>query len=160
MGTRWTFRPIGVIRSEWKQAAGTPIQGAFAPESTGVVEVFPEYAEGLRDVEGFSHLWLLYVFHQAGPGKLVVIPYMDDTPRGVFATRAPRRPNPIGLSLVRLVRVEGPVLHIAEVDILDGTPLLDIKPYVGRFDHRDVARQGWLDAADHDEKRHRADDRF
>jgi tRNA-Thr(GGU) m(6)t(6)A37 methyltransferase TsaA len=123
---------------------GTPIQGAFAPDAKGTVEVYPEFADGLEDVELFSHLYLMYAFHMAGPAKLTCVPFLDDRPHGLFATRAPRRPNPIGLSIVRLTAREGRILHIAEVDVLDGTPLLDIKPYVPQMDHRPEATSGWL----------------
>ncbi|GAF87189.1 unnamed protein product, partial [marine sediment metagenome] len=123
------YRPIGVIRSEHVVAEQTPIQPAYAQGCKGLVEVCPEFEEGLRDLEGFSHLFLIYHFHQAEPAKLVVKPFLQDVERGVFATRAPCRPNAVGLSIVELVRREGNVLHLDGVDILDGTPLLDIKPY-------------------------------
>jgi tRNA-Thr(GGU) m(6)t(6)A37 methyltransferase TsaA len=130
------------------RADDTPIQPVFAEGVQGRAEVLPEYAEGLQDLEGFSHIWLLYWFHQAGPPRLIVQPFLQDTAHGVFATRAPTRPNPIGLSLVRLVRRAGCVLHLEDVDVLDGTPLLDIKPYVPRFDYRADVRTGWLVAVD------------
>jgi len=139
-----TLKPIGVIHSPYKTKEEMPIQGRFRPEVTGEIEVFEKYEEGLKDVEGFSHLIILYWFHRAGKPSLLVRPYLDDNPRGVFATRYPARPNPIGLSVVRLLKREGNVLHIAEVDVLDGTPLLDIKPYVPQFDRREGARIGWL----------------
>ncbi len=151
------FRPIGVLHSPFSERAGTPIQGAFAPEATGTVEVFGQFAEGLDDLDGFSHLYLIYAFHHSDGFRLKVTPFRDDTPRGVFATRAPSRPNQIGLSIVRLLRREGSMLHVAEVDFLDGTPLLDIKPYVPRFDHRDGCCSGWLE---HSQDRTAADDRF
>jgi tRNA-Thr(GGU) m(6)t(6)A37 methyltransferase TsaA len=139
------LRPIGVIHSPYQAHGDGPIQGVFQPTGQGTVEVFPAYAEGLKDLEGFSHIYLLYVFHQAQPGyDLVVRPYLDTEEHGVFATRYPRRPNPIGLSVVRLLHREGNMLHIAEIDVLDGTPLLDIKPYVLAFDGRDDVRIGWL----------------
>jgi tRNA-Thr(GGU) m(6)t(6)A37 methyltransferase TsaA len=119
------------------------------------VEVFPELAEGLRDLEGFSHIYLVYHFHQSGPTRLVVKPFLQDVERGVFATRATCRPNPIGLSIVELVCREGSVLHINNVDILDGTPLLDIKPYTAKFDRIDTARNGWQDAVDEETARQR-----
>jgi tRNA-Thr(GGU) m(6)t(6)A37 methyltransferase TsaA len=143
-----TLRPIGVIRSPHTWAEDTPIQPVYADRAGGRAEIRPEYADGLRDLEGFSHLWLIYWFHQASAPRLVVRPFLDDVPHGVFATRAPCRPNPIGLSVVRLVRREGTVLHLQDVDILDGTPLLDIKPYVARFDYRDGIRCGWVDGVD------------
>jgi len=138
------FRPIGVVHSPFKEPAGTPIQPAAARETAGVVEILPAYREGLQDLEGFSHLILLYHFHLAGGFALKVKPFLDDTERGLFATRAPARPNPIGLSIVRLNRVDGLKLHIQDVDILDGTPLLDIKPYVPQFDMRAEATSGWV----------------
>jgi tRNA-Thr(GGU) m(6)t(6)A37 methyltransferase TsaA len=130
------------------RADDTPIQPVFAEGVQGRAEILPEYAEGLQDLEGFSHIWLLYWFHQAGSPRLTVQPFLQDVDHGVFATRAPARPNPIGLSLVRIVRREGCILHLEDVDVLDGTPLLDIKPYVPRFDHRTDARTGWLEAID------------
>jgi tRNA-Thr(GGU) m(6)t(6)A37 methyltransferase TsaA len=143
-----TYRPIGVIRSRHTDADRTPIQPAFAEGCTGRAEVFPEFADGLSDLEGFSRIYLVYHFHLAGAARLRVKPFLDDVERGVFATRAPCRPNPIGLSIVELVRREGCVLHLDRVDILDGTPLLDIKPYTARFDRIDGTRDGWQDGLD------------
>ncbi len=139
------YRPIGIIHSPFKTLEGMPIQPPGARGIRGWVEVFQEFVPGLKDLDGFSHIILLYYFHRAQEPRLVVKPFMDDEPRGVFATRAPNRPNPIGLSVVRLVKCEGNILHIEDVDILDGTPLLDIKPYVPQFDHPQVERIGWLE---------------
>jgi tRNA-Thr(GGU) m(6)t(6)A37 methyltransferase TsaA len=139
-----THTPIGVIRSEHFAAEETPIQSAYAKGCKGQAEVFPECASGLLDLEGFSHVYLIYHFHQAGPAKLLVKPFLQDIERGVFSTRAPSRPNAVGLSIVELVRREGNVLHLDGVDILDGTPLLDIKPYVPEFDAHPQSRAGWL----------------
>jgi tRNA-Thr(GGU) m(6)t(6)A37 methyltransferase TsaA len=141
------LHPIGIVHSPFKQSVGTPIQASIAQGAIGAVEVFPAFAEGLKDLEGFDRTWLLYWFDRAAAPKLIVTPYLDDQPHGVFATRAPARPNPIGMSAVRLLRVEGCTLHVADVDILDGTPLLDIKPYVPRFDHLPAERTGWLEQA-------------
>lgn len=149
------LRSIGVIRSPHTVAAKTPIQPSFAEGIAGTVEVDPAYEAGLTDIEGFSHVWLVYLFDRVGEARLIVKPFLEDAEHGVFATRGPWRPNPIGLSLVRLVRREGCVLHIEDVDVLDGTPLLDIKPYVGRFDRRDEIRCGWVDAVDEDAARRR-----
>ena len=149
---------IGVIHTPFDAAEGTPIQSALAAGAEGRVEVFPAFRDGLKDLEGFDRLWLLYWFDRADAARLRVVPYLDDVERGVFATRAPCRPNPIGLSSVRLLRVEGNVLQVADVDMLDGTPLLDIKPYVPRFDCSDAARCGWLEEAR--TGRTRADERF
>jgi len=143
-----TYTPIGVIRSDHLAAQKTPIQPVYAKDCPGRAEIGPEYAEALKDLGGFSHLILLYHFHRAGAPQLTVVPFTDDKPRGVFSTRHPRRPNPIGLSVVRLVRIEGTVLHLLDVDILDGTPLLDIKPYVPRFDGAEAAKGGWTEAID------------
>jgi tRNA-Thr(GGU) m(6)t(6)A37 methyltransferase TsaA len=138
------FRPIGVIHSPFKETKGMPIQPTGARGVAGTVEVIPEYGDGLKDLEGFSHIFLLYHFHLSQGYSLMVKPYLDDSLRGVFATRAPRRPNAIGISVVRLVGIEGCTLHIEELDIADSTPVLDIKPYVSEFDSREVERTGWL----------------
>jgi tRNA (adenine37-N6)-methyltransferase len=143
-----TFRPIGVIRSEHVNPEQTPIQPVYARGCKGQVEVSPEFSEGLRDLEGFSHIYLIYYFHKAGAAKLIVKPFLQDVDRGVFATRAPCRPNAIGVSIVKLLRREGRVLHVEGVDVLDGTPLLDIKPYVSRFDRIASKRNGWQDEVD------------
>ena len=142
------YRPIGVIRSEHIKPADTPIQPVYAKDCKGRAEVFPEYADGLRDLEGFSHVYLIYHLHKAGPAKLVVKPFLQDVERGVFSTRAPFRPNPIGLSIVELIRREANVLYLDRVDILDGTPLLDIKPYSSRFDRMENTRNGWYEEVD------------
>ena len=135
--------PIGIIHSPHQRAEGTPIQAALAAGVKGTVEVFPEYAAGLRDLDGFERIWLVYWFDRAKPAELVVTPYLDTTPRGLFATRAPCRPNPIGLLAVRLVGIVGNILQVDGVDILDNTPLLDIKPYIPAFDAFQAKRIGW-----------------
>jgi tRNA-Thr(GGU) m(6)t(6)A37 methyltransferase TsaA len=140
-----TYQPIGVIHTPHKDPKGTPIQPTTAQGIPGTVEIQPPFSEGLLDLEGFSHIILLYHFDRVTETKLKVKPFLDDEFRGVFATRAPVRPNPIGLSIVRLIGVEGNILHIEDVDILDGTPLLDIKPYVDKFDVRMSDKQGWLE---------------
>jgi tRNA-Thr(GGU) m(6)t(6)A37 methyltransferase TsaA len=155
------YKPIGVIHSPFKDPKGTPIQPIGARGIQGTVDVQPEYEEGLKDLGGFSHVILLYHFHQiSGHDVLHVKPFLDDTPRGVFATRAPRRPNPIGISVVRLEKREGTRLYISNVDILDGTPLLDIKPYVPDFDREADIRIGWLTNKTHQAVRKKSDDRF
>lgn len=138
-----TLTPIGIIRSPHQQAAGTPVQAAVATGVRGTVEVFPEYAAGLRDLDGFERIWLLYWFDRAKPAELVVTPYLDTTPRGLFATRAPCRPNPLGFSPVRLLGIAGSLLHVEGLDVLDNTPLLDIKPYIPEFDAFEAKRIGW-----------------
>ncbi|MCK9229907.1 MAG: tRNA (N6-threonylcarbamoyladenosine(37)-N6)-methyltransferase TrmO [Syntrophales bacterium] len=149
------FHSIGVIRSGHRSAEKTPIQPVYAWGCPGTAEIFPEYAEGLRDLEGFSHVYLIYHFHGAHETKLIVKPFLQDIERGVFATRAPCRPNAIGLSVVRLERVEGNVLYLDGVDILDGTPLLDIKPYTAKFDHIATTSNGWQDDVDEETAWHR-----
>jgi tRNA-Thr(GGU) m(6)t(6)A37 methyltransferase TsaA len=142
------FKPIGVIRSEHVVARETPIQPAYAKGCKGRVEIFPEFVEGLRDLDGFSHIYLIFHFNQAGPVQLIVKPFLQDVARGVFSTRAPCRPNGIGLSIVELLSREGNVLLLDRVDILDGTPLLDIKPYTAKFDRIETSRNGWQDEVD------------
>jgi tRNA-Thr(GGU) m(6)t(6)A37 methyltransferase TsaA len=139
------YKPIGVVHSPFKLPQDVPIQSAAAKGVAGSVEVFQEYVEGLKDVEGFSHLILVYHFHLAQPYSLLVTPFMDKKLHGLFATRAPSRPNAIGVSIVRLTKIEQNLLHIQDVDIIDGTPLLDIKPFVPEFDQREAERIGWLE---------------
>ncbi|GAI93549.1 unnamed protein product [marine sediment metagenome] len=143
------YRPIGVIHSPFREPKGTPIQPSAAKGISGTVEIFPEYAEGLKDVEGFSYIILIYHFHLSRKQSLTAKPFMDNEERGVFAMRGPSRPNPIGISIVRLVRIEDNIIHIQDVDIVDGTPLLDIKPYVPEFDIREVEKTGWLEKKMH-----------
>jgi tRNA (adenine37-N6)-methyltransferase len=138
--------PIGVIHSPHQRAEGTPVQAALATGVQGTVEVFPEYAAGVRDLDGFERIWLVYWFDRAKPAELVVTPYLDTKPRGLFATRAPCRPNAIGLSAVRLLGIVGNILQVAGLDILDNTPLLDIKPYIPAFDAFEAKRIGWCES--------------
>jgi len=138
------LKAIGVIHSPFTDKTQVPIQ-ASRSEAKGGVEIFPEYVDGLNDLEGFSHIFLLYIFHKSSGYTLLVKPFLDDQMRGLFATRYPSRPNPIGLSIVRLVRREGNMLKIEGIDVLDGTPLVDIKPYIPEFDERTDTRTGWLE---------------
>jgi tRNA-Thr(GGU) m(6)t(6)A37 methyltransferase TsaA len=154
------FRQIGTIYSPYTSTAAMPIQPRGAPGVAGRVEVFPEYADGLKDLAGFSHLYLLYFFHLASGVQLCVVPFLDSQQHGVFATRAPTRPNPLGLSVVRLREVCDNVLEVENLDVLDGTPLLDIKPYVPAFDHWDVESTGWLTDQHHRAATTPSDDRF
>lgn len=139
------FKPIGIIQSPFKETKGTPIQPTAARDVAGSIEIYPEYAAGLKDLEGFSHLILLYHLHLAKDAELLVKPFLGNELHGIFATRSPARPNAIGLSVVRLTKVEGRTLHIQDVDIVTGTPLLDIKPYVAEFDARSEVRSGWFE---------------
>jgi tRNA-Thr(GGU) m(6)t(6)A37 methyltransferase TsaA len=155
-----TFAPIGIIRSPFKDLENMPIQPPGASGVKGTVELFDEFHPGLKDLEGFSHVILLYHFHRSHSFKLHVVPFMDSKPRGLFATRTPKRPNPIGLSIVHLKKVEDGLLHIENVDILDSTPLLDIKPFVPDFDVPRKVRTGWLERASKTVSSKKSDDRF
>jgi tRNA-Thr(GGU) m(6)t(6)A37 methyltransferase TsaA len=138
----WT---IGIIHSEHTIKENTPLQPVYAKGCKGYVELYPEFVDGLRDLGGFSHIYLIYHFHQIRSVQLLVKPYLQDEEHGIFATRAPCRPNPIGLSVVELLGIEGNTLHLDGVDILDGTPLLDIKPCTAKFDLHDIKKNGWQD---------------
>jgi len=152
------YRPIGLIHTPFKQREGMPIQPSRGRGVRGTVVVTPEYADGLADLDGFSHVVLIYHFHQSRGFDLRVTPFLDTQKRGLFATRAPRRPNAIGLSVVRLLGIEGNRIAVQDLDILDGTPLLDIKPYVPEFDHRTEVREGWLEGVK--DRNVDSDDRF
>ena len=152
--------PIGVIHTPHKDPKGTPIQPIGAKDIKGIIELEPKYVEGLDDLEGFSHIILLYHFHKSKSYSLKVKPYMDQNKRGVFATRYPARPNPIGLSVVRLNRIIENRLFISDVDMLDETPLLDIKPFIPEVDNRDTARIGWLENRAHRMSKTKSDGRI
>lgn len=154
------LNPIGIIHTPFTTPSGMPIQPAGGAGIQGKVELFEEYQAGLKDLDGFSHIILLYYFHRSQGFELQVVPFMDTQARGLFATRAPKRPNPIGLSVVQLDRIENGALHIQNVDILDGSPLLDIKPYVPDFDSYGPVRTGWLDKSRSSVRTRRADQRF
>ncbi len=141
------YKPIGIIHSPFDKLEDMPIQTSSESSGPGVVEVYPEFAPGLKDLEGFSHVYLLFHMHKTGEVKLKVTPFLDEQSRGLFATRAPSRPNPIGLSLVKIVRIEKNLIHVDRVDVLDGTPLIDLKPYVPAFEEVEEARIGWLENA-------------
>jgi len=156
------FEPIGVIHSPFEQPVGTPIQPAGAEKVKGTITVLPKYTQALADLDGFSHILILYHFHLAREFRPTTKPFLDDKPRGLFATRSPNRPNPIGLSVVKLDKIEGSTLYISNVDIVDGTPLLDIKPYVPDFDpatHNDI-RIGWLTGKSPKARTKKSDHRF
>ncbi len=155
---RIEYRPIGIVHSPFKELDGMPIQPSRARGIAGTVELFPQFTDGVQDLDGFSHIILLYHFHKAIGYSLRVVPFLDTELRGLFATRAPKRPNAIGLSVVRLVGVEGNRISIQDVDLLDGTPIWDIKPYIPEFDERTEVRTGWLEAAS--KRDVRSDDRF
>jgi tRNA-Thr(GGU) m(6)t(6)A37 methyltransferase TsaA len=139
------IKPIGIIHTPYKEPKGMPIQGKFEKGVTGNIRLFPEYQAGLKGIEGFSHLILIYYFNRSKEERLMGKPFLEDTEHGIFAIRSPHRPNHIGVSIVKLKSVKGRTITFSEVDILDGTPLLDIKPYVKHFDSRDKVRNGWID---------------
>ena len=155
-----SFVPIGTIHSPYTDVAGMPIQPNGARGIRGTVEILEEFKEGLNDIGGFSRIILIYAFHRCKSYELTVTPFLDTILRGVFATRAPCRPNPIGLSIVRLIEVDGTKLVIEDVDILDGTPLLDLKPYVPEFDSYPDSSSGWLEHVVQDAESVRSDSRF
>ncbi len=144
MGNAICYRSIGTIHSPFRDPEGMPIQPAGACGVEGTVEVLPEFGGGLRDIDGFSRVILIYHFHRSRPFSLDVTPFLDTASHGVFATRAPARPNPVGLSAVRLVRREDNILVVSDLDILDGTPLLDIKPYIPACDAFMEEKTGWF----------------
>jgi tRNA-Thr(GGU) m(6)t(6)A37 methyltransferase TsaA len=146
------LQAIGIIHTGHISKEEAPIQGAFHPDATGTVEIFPEYAEGLLDIELFSHLYLFYHFDRAEPGELIRHPFLDDAPHGIFATRHPCRPNGIGITVVRLLERLDNRLTVQGIDVLDGTPLLDVKPYVARFDCHPEALEGWFAGKDNRKK--------
>jgi tRNA-Thr(GGU) m(6)t(6)A37 methyltransferase TsaA len=154
------FKPIGVIRTSFNSLDEMPIQPTSDASGPGVVEVFPEYTDALKDLDGFSHIYLLYHFHKVRQSQLVVTPFLDNKPHGILATRAPSRPNPIGLSLVRLIRVEHSHVHVDGADVLNETPLLDIKPFVPGFESVQDVRIGWLEQVRDKIRSQKSDDRF
>ena len=154
------YNQIGIIHTPFKKTEGMPIQPPAGRGIEGKVTVFPEYAQGLADLDGFSHIYLIYHFHLSQGYSLKVTPFLDNKLRGVFATRAPRRPNQIGISIVRITKVERNILHIMDIDIVDGTPLLDIKPYVPEFDMKNVEKYGWYKGKEKESSIKRADNRF
>lgn len=155
-----TMNPVGIIKTPFTDLEGMPIQPKGAIGVEGTIEIFPEFEPGLKDLDGFSHIILLYLFHRSDGFNLQVIPFLDTSPRGVFATRAPKRPNPIGLSVVQLDRIERGVLHIRNVDVLNGTSLLDIKPLVPDFDCPEDVRTGWLERSTDRLSSKKSDGRF
>ncbi len=156
-----TFKSIGIIHTPFKTPRGAPIQGALRPDIKGEVEIFPEFQSGLKDIDGFSHLILLYYFNQVKGYSLQATPFLDTTLRGIFAIRGPRRPNPIGFTVVKNLSVENNRIKIAGVDMVDRSPLLDIKPYFSDIDSHPDASKGWMKEKFKKEgKRTKADDRF
>lgn len=155
-----TFTPVGVVHSPHNELYGMPVQPPSAAGIAGEIEIFPEFAEGLLDIEGFSRIMVFYHLHRSAGPLLSAIPFLDTVPHGVFASRIPRRPNPLGFSVVRLLSRDRNILKIADVDILDGTPVLDIKPYVPEFDSYPNESSGWFAGKLDDMSSKRSDDRF
>ncbi|MCF7792687.1 MAG: tRNA (N6-threonylcarbamoyladenosine(37)-N6)-methyltransferase TrmO [Candidatus Cloacimonetes bacterium] len=155
-----TFRPIGIIHTPFKERKDMPIQPMGGKGIKATIEVFPEFAEGLKDLDKFSYIVLIFNFHLSVEYNLLVKPFMEDEIRGVFATRAPRRPNQIGMSIVKLNKIEKNILHISNIDIVDGTPLLDIKPYVPMVDSEEEIKVGWLENKVKNFRTKNSDDRF
>lgn len=159
--TEIKFEAIGVIQTSYKTLENMPIQPMGAKGVKASVVLNPDLVDGLLDLEEFSHVTLIYFLHKVQDYKLRVIPFMDTEEHGIFATRSPRRPNAIGISTVKLISIEGNILHIEDADVLDGTPLLDIKPFFGRFDNRENVKSGWLDRKwDHKHENLKSDERF
>jgi len=154
------YRPIGVIHSPFADIREMPIQPTGKSSASGTAELLPEFVEGLRDLDGFTHVILIYHLHKVSSTQLTVRPFLSSETHGVFATRAPTRPNPIGISIVRLLSIEKNVLHLGNLDVLDGSPLLDVKPYVPEFDTPTDARAGWLEHAQTRAKTTKSDGRF
>ncbi len=152
--------PIGTIYTPFTRPEGMPVQPRGADGVRGTVEIFESYQQGLADLDGFSHIILLYHFHLSDGYDLQVVPFLDDHPRGLFASRAPRRPNPVGLSVVKLWRIEDSLLYVENIDVLNETPLLDIKPFAPQFDSYENIRTGWLDNTRKAVDKERSDSRF
>ena len=155
-----SLQPIGTIFTPFKSKEGMPIQSALAKGAKGRIELKEEFVPGLLDLDGFSHIILVYYFHESRDFKLQVKPFLEDKKHGVFATRAPKRPNPIGISVVKLLRVDNNILEVENIDVLNGTPLLDIKPYIPQFDIHQVEKSGWIEDKEDDMKDIQSDDRF
>ncbi len=156
----YQYKPVGIIHSKYKKKEGVPIQGVLSKDSKGWIEIFPEYKDGLIDLDVFSHIFLIYQFHLSKGYSLLTKPFLEDKEHGIFATRAPKRPNPIGISIVKLEKIEENKLYIDEVDIIDGTPLLDIKPFIPEFDSRENTNVGWIGSKLKNKDRHISDNRF
>lgn len=154
------YKPIGYFQTPHKCIKGMPIQPSGAHGCKGTLHVLPEFREGLKDIEGFSHLIILYHLHEICGQELTVLPFLDTTPHGIFATRSPRRPNPLGLSVMTLCEATPEALILDNVDVLDGTPVIDIKPYVPDFDIWPADRVGWFEGKSANAATHRSDERF
>lgn len=155
-----TFEPIGVIHSPFTELENMPIQPTGSIGVEGIIEIYPQYSQGLQDLDGFSHLYAIYCFHKVKEWKGKVTPFLDNQERGLFATRAPKRPNPIGLSLLEILSVDANQIKVRNIDVLDSTPLLDIKPYIPQFEPGENIRIGWLSGKVQNVNSKRSDKRF
>ncbi len=155
-----SYKPIGIVHSPFTKPEGTPIQSAVSKNSEAIINIFPEFVEGLKDLEHFSHIYILFHLHLAEKKELTVIPFLDTIPHGVFATRSPGRPNSIGISVVCLDKIEGDKLFVKNIDILDGSPVLDIKPYIPQFDVFETSKNGWFEKNVHKMDSQKDDGRF
>jgi tRNA-Thr(GGU) m(6)t(6)A37 methyltransferase TsaA len=155
-----SYSPIGIIHSPFTELSEMPIQPTSESSAPGHLEIYPEYVEGLKDLDGFSHIYLIYHLHKVLSAKLLVTPFLDMKEHGVFATRAPSRPNPIGLSLVKLIRVEDSRVYVDQLDVLDRTPLLDLKPFIPAFEGGENIRTGWLKKEGKKVEKKKSDNRF
>jgi tRNA-Thr(GGU) m(6)t(6)A37 methyltransferase TsaA len=154
------FKIIGKVHSRFSEQKGTPIQGKMAPEETAEIEIFPEFCDGIKDLDGFSHIYVFFKFDRVLDKKLLVKPYLDTCERGVFSTRSPLRPNPLGMTIVRLDKIENNRLFISGVDILDQSPVIDLKPYIPDFDHNQPEKIGWYAQKKNKSSKVLADDSF
>lgn len=157
---RITYCPVGIVHSPFRIPEGTPIQSVAAKDIQARIEIFPEYSKGLKDLEEFSHIIVLYHLHVAKFKSLHVVPFLDTETHGIFATRSPARPNPIGFSVVELDKIENNILFVKGVDILDGSPVLDIKPYIPQFDVFETTKKGWIEKNAHKLGDQKDDGRF
>lgn len=154
------MKPIGIIHSPFNNKKEMPIQSVGAKQIKGYLEIYPEFLPGIKDLDGFSHIFVIYQFHKNKDFKLITIPFLDNTERGVFSTRAPKRPNPIGLSIFKILSIENEKIYVSGIDVLNETPLLDIKPYVSKFDVINNTKNGWLENVMHKSEDYKSDDRF
>jgi tRNA-Thr(GGU) m(6)t(6)A37 methyltransferase TsaA len=155
-----TYQPIGIVHSPFKKPEGTPIQPIAAKNSKAIIEIFPEFSKGLIDLEHFSHIYVVFHLHLAEKKELTVIPFLDTVPHGVFATRSPGRPNSIGISVVCLDKITNNKLYVRNIDILDDSPVLDIKPYIPHFDVFETTKNGWFEKNVHKMESQKDDGRF
>ena len=154
------IKPVGIIHSPFKTVENMPIQPSAAKDVSGTIEIFPEFTEGLADLDGFSHIYIIFHLHRVRGHKLRVIPFLDTVERGIFSTRSPARPNPVGLSVAEIISVKKNIIEIRGVDMLDGSPVIDIKPFVPDFESCENVRKGWFEGKTGNALKTRSDERF